>query len=241
VTDQFNSHEYLKARTRLREFFWHTFCDDYLEIAKQRVDERGTASTKYALAAAHQTILKLFAPLVPHVTEEIWQARYGDESVHRADWPTPAGYEADRSAGQTAMAVVSALRRYKTDGGLALNTPLERVEVYGRLGGFTDAVADVMHIDELVVRDKAPAIKTTVRGIELDYAQVGPEYGERVSAIEDAIASEEFELVDGRLRAAGVELAAEMFTVRTERTYSGAGELLETDDAAVIVHQSGSA
>jgi valyl-tRNA synthetase (EC 6.1.1.9) len=241
VTEQFRTHEYLKARTRLREFFWHTFCDDYLEIAKQRVDEHETASTEYALTTAHRTILKLFAPLVPHITEEIWRAQYGDESVHRADWPTPGGYNADRSTGQTAMAVVSALRRYKTDAGLALNTPLDHVEVYGRLDGFTEAVADVMHVDELTVHDETPAIETTVRGIELDYAQVGPEYGERVNAIEDAIAAEEFELVDDQLRAAGVELAAEMFTIRTERAYSGAGELLETDDTAVIVHQSGSA
>ena len=239
LTEQLRAHEYLKARNRLREFFWHTFCDDYLEIAKQRAGEDGHASAEYALATAHRTILGLFAPLLPHVTEEIWDARYAEAepaaSVHRTDWPTPQGYEADTEAGRTAMAVVSALRRYKTDAGLALNEPLGTVEVYSRIEGFAEAIADVMHVEELRVREDDPAIETEISGIDLEYAKVGPEYGERVGDIETAIAAGEFELVDGRLVVAGLELAPELFEVETTREYSGEGTLLETEAAAVVV------
>ena len=239
LTEQFRSHEYLKARNRLREFFWNTFCDDYLEIAKQRVGEDGHASTEYALATAHRTILALFAPLLPHVTEEIWAARYGETepttSIHLTDWPAPRGYDADAEAGRTAMTAVSALRRYKTDAGLALNEPLETVEIYGRVEGFAEAIADVMHIEELLVREDDPAIETEITGIDLEYAAVGPEYGERVQDIEAAIEADEFELVEDRLAVAGVELAPEMFSVETSREYSGEGELLETESATIVV------
>ncbi|MEF8777022.1 MAG: valine--tRNA ligase, partial [Haloarculaceae archaeon] len=79
VTEKLAAYEFSKARNELRTFFWHTFCDDYLEIAKQRLDGAAgaeAASTEYALATAHRTFCKLFAPFLPHVTEELWQRLY---------------------------------------------------------------------------------------------------------------------------------------------------------------------
>ena len=294
VTDQLAAHEYSKARDRLRSFFWHTFCDDYLEIAKQRLREEADASTAYALRRAHRTFLKLFAPLLPHVTEEIWTTLYADSAVddsavgdsaaddsaaddsaaddsatdrtatsngaaangsggaasdadepagegdrpaslHRMDWPTPSGYEADLTAGETALAVIAALRRYKTDSGLPLNADLDRVTVFGDVTGFESAIAETMHVSDLQVRKDAPEIETRVTGVDLDYSLVGPEFGEQVGDIEAAIAQGEFEQTDGRLQVAGVELAPEMFEMERERAYQGDGELIETEEAAIVV------
>ena len=239
LTARFENHEYAKARDDLRSFFWHTFCDDYLEIAKQRARDAGDDSAAYALATAHETFLKLFAPLIPHVTEEVWQSMYADEnavdSLHRTDWPEPRGYTADLDAGETAMEVISALRRYKTDAGMPLNADLDTVEVFGDVAGFAEAIAGAMHVTDLRVHEEAPEIETRIVDVDLEYSVVGPEYGDRVGDLEAAIASGDFEIEDGRLHAAGVELDPGSFEVEEERTYSGEGDLIETDRAAIVV------
>jgi valyl-tRNA synthetase len=249
LTERFENYEFSKARNELRTFFWNTFCDDYLEIAKQTLAESTESgegsqaadhSTEYALLTAHRTFLELFAPFLPHVTEELYQRLYaadeeGLDSVHTNDWPEPRGYEADLAAGETAMEVISALRRYKTDAGLALNADLDRVRVYGAVEGFEDAIAEAMHVGDFVQLSEAPEITTQVTGVDLDYSLVGPEYGGRVQDIDAGIAADDFEIRDDRLAVAGVELDPEMFDVEESRTYSGAGEMIETDTAVVIV------
>ena len=231
VTDHFESYEFAKARDELRAFFWHTFCDDYLEIAKQSDAD----STAYALRTAHERFLKLFAPFLPHITEEIHRTLYADSSVHRADWPEPAGYEADRAAGETALEVIGALRGYKTDNGLALNEPLSEVAVYGDIDGFEDAVAGAMHIEQLERLDDPPALSTEIVGVDLDYATVGPEYGSKVGDIDAAIDAGEFAVSNGKLHVADEVLDADLFELREKRTYAGEGDFVETDSAVVIV------
>jgi len=254
ITEKFEAYEFSKARNELRSFFWNSFCDDYLEIAKQRLSgdgadeaegdasDAGDASTEYALLAAHRTFLKLFAPFLPHVTEELWQRLYADPddseelaSIHTADWPATRGYEADLEAGETAMEVIAALRRYKTDSGLALNADLGRVQVYGHVAGFEDAIAEAMHVGDFETLDEAPDVTTEVTGVDLDYSLVGPEFGSEVGDIDAAIEAGEFEEVDGKLHVAGVELDPEMFEIEEARTYSGEGEMIETESAVVVV------
>ena len=240
LTADFEAYAFAKARTRLRTFFWNTFCDDYLEIAKGRAENPSTAFT---LRFAHRTFLQLWAPFLPHITEEIWQAVYAtagdlaDTSVHTTAWPTPRGYDADLAAGETAMTVISALRRYKSENQLPLNEPLETVSVYGPVEGFEDAIRNVMHVEELRLLETEPDVSMTVTAIDLDYATLGPKYGAKVGEIDAAIADGDFELEAGdeRLHVAGETLESDEFTVERERSYAGDGEMLETDSAVVIV------
>ncbi|WP_372912373.1 valine--tRNA ligase [Salinigranum sp.] len=235
ITERLDAYEFSKARDRLRSFFWHTFCDDYLEIAKQRIREGEDESAAYTLQVAHRRFLKLFAPFLAHITEELWRDMHGDGSVHRTDWPEPLGLEADVEAGETALAVVSALRRYKSDNQLSMNATLDSVRVYGDVAGFAGDIRRVMHVEELETSDEEPPIESVVTGIDLDYSLVGPEFGGKVSDIDAGLDAGEYELVDGTLRVAGVELDAEMFTVEEERRYTGSGEMVEAEDAVVIV------
>ncbi|SFR33455.1 valyl-tRNA synthetase [Halogeometricum rufum] len=235
VTEKLETREFSKARDDLRSFFWNTFCDDYLEIAKQRVRDGGDASAAYTLRTAHRRFLKLFAPVLAHVTEELWREMHGDESVHGTAWPEPLGLDADFAAGETAMAVVGALRKYKSDNQLSMNAPVDLVQVYGDVRGFEADVSGVMHVEELETLDEEPQIESVVTGVDLDYSLVGPEFGAQVPDIEAALEAEEYEVVDGELHAAGVELDPEMFTIEEERRYTGEGDMLEAGDAVVIV------
>lgn len=245
LTTQFEEYEFAKARDRLRTFFWNTFCDDYLEIAKGREDN---PSTQYALRTAHRTFLELWAPFLPHVTEEIWQAVYadsnaslGDASIHTRDWPTPQGYEADLAAGETALEVIGALRRYKSENQLPLNADLESVAVYGPIEGFEDAIQNVMHVQELTVLESEPEVTTEITSIDLDYSTLGPKFGSKVGDIDAGIESGEYEIEaddDGTataLHVADEELESDLFEIERERTYSGEGEMIETESAVVVL------
>ncbi len=246
LTDHFEAYEFAKARNRLRTFFWNTFCDDYLEIAKTRAD---SASTQYTLRTAHRTFLLLWAPIVPHVTEEIWQSVYADgetggtetatnlDSIHGHSWPQSQEYDADLEAGETAMEVIAALRRYKSERQLPLNATLESVAVHGDVTGFAEAIQDVSHVDSLETLASPPEITTEVASIDLEYATLGPKYGAKVGDIDAAIDAGEYEIVeDGdELHVAGEVLEGDLFEVTLERTYSGEGVMIETDSAVVIV------
>lgn len=239
VREKLEAREFSKARDSLRSFFWGTFCDDYLEIAKQRVREEADESARYTLRTAHKRFLKLFAPVLSHITEELWQDLYaeGDEfqSIHRTAWPEPLGIEADHEAGETAMAVVGALRRYKSERQLPLNKELSHVAVYGGIDGFEMDIKRVMHVAELETLDEEPEIESVITGIDLDYSVVGPEYGSDVPDIEAGLEAGEYELDGDTLVVAGIELSPDAFDIDRERQYTGEGEMLETDGALIIV------
>jgi valyl-tRNA synthetase len=235
ATEHFEQREFSKARDDLRSFFWHTFCDDYLEIAKQRLRDGRDESAAYTLQTAHRRFCKLFAPILAHVTEELWRELYGGGSVHTTDWPAPLGVEADLAAGERAMDVVGALRKYKTDHQLSMNADVDAVRVYGDVAAFAEDVQRVMHVGKLESVEAEPPVEAVVTGVDLDYALVGPEFGDRVSDIEAAIADDDFEVVDGRLHVAGAELDPEMFELEEERRYAGEGEMIEAGDTVVIV------
>ena len=176
-----------------------------------------------------------FAPFVPHVTEELHTTLYGDDSVHTLAWPESEGYESNRAAGETALEVISALRGYKTDNGLALNATLDDVAVYGDIEGFENAISGVMHVESLERLDEAPALSTEVAGIDLDYSKVGPEFGSKVGDIDSAIEAGEYAISNDQLHVADEVLGPDLFEVEEERTFAGEGEFIETENAVVIV------
>jgi valyl-tRNA synthetase len=119
ATASFENFDYARALERTESLFW-TFCDDYLELVKGRAygsgGETRSASARASLRLALGTFLRLFAPILPYVTEEVW-SWYQPGSVHRASWPTAdelGAVDADPLVLDVAAAVLGEVRKAKT-------------------------------------------------------------------------------------------------------------------------------
>jgi len=93
-TENFEKFEYSKVKTDVEKFFWEEFAGNYLEIVKGRIyrgNEEEKKSAQYVLYKSLLEILKMFAPLVPFITEEIYQEYFKktekEKSIHISNWP----------------------------------------------------------------------------------------------------------------------------------------------------------
>ncbi len=95
-TEAFENYEYSKVKLEAEKFFWNMFCDNYLEIVKRRIYENkdGKLSAQYTLYKGLLTLLKLIAPIMPFITEEIYQNYFKkiekEKSIHISKWPGKA-------------------------------------------------------------------------------------------------------------------------------------------------------
>jgi valyl-tRNA synthetase len=152
-TRSFEDYDHTGALVAAEEFFWF-FCDDYLELVKGRgYGERGEepgASARAALRLALSVMLRLFAPFLPFVTEEVW-SWWQAGSVHRAAWPTreevlAGAGPADPALLDVASAAIAAIRGAKSGARLSMRAPVRELVVAGRpdqLDGVMAVLPDV--------------------------------------------------------------------------------------------------
>ncbi|HLI68389.1 MAG TPA: valine--tRNA ligase [Ktedonobacteraceae bacterium] len=137
VTALFRAYEYAAAKSEIENFFWHDLADNYLEMCKERLyGEPGPLreGSRYALYYALLCTIKLFAPFLPYVTEEIYCGLFVENesspSLHLTRWPEadPAwSDERAEDAGEILLEVATAVRRYKSEAGISLGAELSRL------------------------------------------------------------------------------------------------------------------
>ncbi len=132
ATASFEKYEYARALQICESFFW-SFTDDFVELIKDRAygargdDEQ--ASVLAALATTLDALLRLFAPILPFATDEVW-SWWREGSVHRAAWPTHEGYkaiadDADAAVLPTIGIALGGLRKSKSEAKVKQRTEVE--------------------------------------------------------------------------------------------------------------------
>ncbi len=136
TTDAFDNFDYARALEKTESWFWD-FTDNHLELVKVRAYEaegEASSSAQHALRLALETLLKLFAPFLPFVTEEVW-SWWKEGSVHEQEWPSSKKLlEFSGSTGQKEITVVAAqaiaeIRKKKTEAKCSLATPVKNCTV----------------------------------------------------------------------------------------------------------------
>jgi valyl-tRNA synthetase len=155
VSSEFEQYEYAGAMHKIEQFFWSVFCDNYLEITKTRAydeegaNESGALSARLTLYHSLKVLLKLFAPFMPHITEEIYQILYADsDSIHaRHSWPAlDISFEGfSRKESENLISVLELVRKIKAQDNLSIKAPISCIEV--EQGDMSESlVSDLKHV-----------------------------------------------------------------------------------------------
>ncbi len=148
MTENLEKLEFGVAMSEFEKFFWHDLCDYYLELIKDRMYkpekyENGDAkklSAQYALYTTLSLVIKMIAPYLPHITEEIYQSHFkqneGIVSIHLTEFPKniidiPANNEQIYSGMNMAFEIIEGVRKFKADNKIRLGEDIDTVKISG--------------------------------------------------------------------------------------------------------------
>jgi valyl-tRNA synthetase len=165
ATKAYEEYDHARALEVTEQFFW-TFCDDYLELVKERA-YAGDPSAVTALRQAIDVLLRLLAPVIPFATEEVWRWTH-DSSIHTATWPTLEA-NAPRGLLPAASAALIGIRRAKTDAKASQKTDVvsatltgpaivaeaaDDLKAVGRIADLTVLAGDEIAVTDVVLAEQ---------------------------------------------------------------------------------------
>ncbi|CDJ99860.1 Valine--tRNA ligase [Microbacterium sp. C448] len=171
ATKALESYDHARALELTESFFW-TFCDDYLELVKERAYDRtndGQASAALALRIALETLLALLAPVLVFAAEEAW-SWFHDESVHTSAWPTVVDRPGDPAVLVAASEALTGIRRAKTEAKASQKTPVGHATIEGTdatIAALRLAEDDLRAVGRITNIEFIPGEATRVSAIEL--------------------------------------------------------------------------
>ncbi|WCD91921.1 valine--tRNA ligase [Microbacterium sp. nov. GSS16] len=175
ATTAYENYDQAKALEITEAFFW-TFCDDYLELVKERAYDQtdvNQASAALALRLALSTLLRLLAPIVSFATEEAW-SWFEEGSIHTAAWPEPLGIDGDTAVLSAASEALIGIRRAKTEAKASQKTPVASATIAApaaRIDALRAAADDLRAVGRIAELTFAEADQLAVTAIELAPAE----------------------------------------------------------------------
>jgi valyl-tRNA synthetase len=171
ATRAFDEFDHAKALEVAEQFFW-TFCDDYLELVKERAYGAGTpegqASATATLRLAIDVLLRLFAPFIPFATEEVWSWTH-EGSIHTTQWPEVSGAAEPTGLLPLVSEALISIRRAKTDakasqktevvsatisGPAQLQLAIDDLQAVGRIATVEFVEADAVSVTNIVLAEQ---------------------------------------------------------------------------------------
>ena len=181
-----NNYDYSKALETVENFFWNDFCDNYLEIAKircyginaikyqnielteQQKEEitNGQISAILTIKKVFEALLKLFAPYLPHITDELYSCLYENDfnatkSISsRGNWIDINDFKKDENIekiGEIAKNILAEVRKYKSDKNISIKEIIEKIDVYCdcNLSGVVEDLKNVCNVNNInIINEK---------------------------------------------------------------------------------------
>ncbi|MEO6144313.1 MAG: class I tRNA ligase family protein, partial [Dermatophilaceae bacterium] len=184
ATRGFEAFDYTRALEVTETFFW-TFCDDYLELVKERAyggqGVGAAASARASLRIALDVVLRLLAPVLPYATEEVW-SWWHDGSIHLTPWPTTddlktVAAQTDPTILEAVGAALAGVRRAKSEAKVGMKADVERAVLTGppaTLDRIRLAASDLIAAGRIASLDYLPAETFAVRDVVLAPAEPKP-------------------------------------------------------------------
>ncbi len=217
---------------RSRDRFWGTSAD------ADRADRERAYDTLYTVLT---TFLRLAAPMLPMITEEIYTSLTGDDSVHLADWPDASTLPSDPDlvdAMDRVRGVVSAALRLREDNGLRVRLPLQTLTVAGSAGSGLDAlehlIADEVNVKQVEFSDDLELYATFT--LQPNGKVLGPRLGGDVQVVFGAAKRGDWTVGDdGTATVGGHELSADEYAMSVQPADGVTAAALPSNDAVVVL------
>ena len=141
VTNCYDKFEFAQALQLSEEFFWNIYTDNYIELVKKRVfnsegEEKKSAVTTLRIALS--VLLRIYAPVLPSITEEIWSWCFAKEtntnSIHQSNWPNVLEFKKfnppeNKDSLDVAIKTIRAIRKTKTANAIGLGKPVDSIKL----------------------------------------------------------------------------------------------------------------
>jgi valyl-tRNA synthetase len=193
ATEYLDVYQFDKALKETESFIWHDLADNYIEMVKARDDP----AVKYTLYNVFLGSLKLMAPYMPHITEDVYQehlAKYeGVKSIHLSKWPIPIFIDEDAlRTGNILIDVTSSIRAWKSEKKMPLNAELSKVEIIGEdtvhLEKAKRDIIETSKIKDLQIAQKADLTEEIV-AVKPVHSKLGPAFKAQAKAIAAKLSS----------------------------------------------------
>lgn len=132
ITQCFDNFEYAKAKNEIESFFMSKFTDYYIEFIKYRLNsdnEKTKQAAQYTLYTTFISILKMFAPIIPFITEEIYTLLTNEKSIHISSWPKLIKTKEPDHDFKEAIEAIDEIRKYKSENKISLGKELEEYKL----------------------------------------------------------------------------------------------------------------
>ncbi|MFP3255977.1 MAG: valine--tRNA ligase [Thermoplasmata archaeon] len=236
VTLFMDQYRYDRAIRELDEFFWHVFADHYIELIKYRVSKN--LGTQYTLYNVFLGIIKMYAPFMPHITEEIYHRLFskyeGEISIHLETWPEK--YEKIfLDEGRIVKDIIASLRRYKNENNLRGINEVIIISPKLDITSAYDSIKGSLGISKLEIIKNA-SLKEIIVEAKPDLSKIGPLLKNSVSNFMEFFKNIPPERLLEGFEFKGIKIPKDYFEFKKIYTFKGKKvDVININDVTIII------
>jgi len=236
VTLFMDQYRYDRAIRELDEFFWHVFADHYIELIKYRVSKN--LGTQYTLYNVFLGIIKMYAPFMPHITEEIYHRLFskyeGKISIHLEPWPEK--YEKIfLDEGRIVKEIIASLRRYKNENNLRVLNEVIIISPKLDITSAYDSIKGSLSISKLEIIKNA-SLKEIIVEAKPDLSKIGPLLKNSVSNFMEIFKNIPPERLLEGFEFKGIKIPKDYFEFKKIYTFEGKKvDVININDVTIII------